>query len=140
MRSPGAGNTSHVPLRERKKWSLPEGRGASVRQRVEDKERQLGLRCYDPSCGFGPTDESPSTVDEKKDRVLIHKGGMCNEHACEHTFHAGCLVSAARVAGFGPDGQPEGNVEVPCIVCRTHGYVEKEEWEEGVRQLQISDI
>lgn len=133
---PGAGPSRPS---ERKQWLLPEGCGASIRQRVEEKERQLGLRCYDPSCGFGPTDESPAILGDTKERVSIRKVGTPGPLACEHTFHTGCLVSAARVAGFGPEGPADGDVEVPCIVCRTHGYVEKDAWEEGVRQLQITD-
>jgi len=128
------------PPQEPKKWILPEGRGAGVRQRVEEKEQQLGLRCFDPSCGFGPTDESPLIIGEKKERISINKQGTSLERACGHAFHTGCIVSAARVAGFGPAGPAEGDVEVPCIVCRTHGYVEKDAWEEGVRQLQINDV
>lgn len=127
------------PQRPQKKWNLPEGRGASVRQRVEDKERQMGLRCSDPSCGYAPTDEVPSADGDKLSCVFMHKEGAAFEHACEHTFHSGCLVSSARVAGFEPEELLEGDVEVPCTVCRTHGYVEKETWLDGVRQLQIAD-
>jgi len=99
----------------------------------------LGFRCFDPSCGFGPTDESPETTSGEKEQIIIHKEGASCERVCEHLFHTGCLVSAARVAGFGPSPLNEDDVEVPCSVCRTHGYLGRSTWEEGVRQLQIQD-
>jgi hypothetical protein len=123
---------------ERKQWTVPDGRGATIRQRVENKERDVGLRCYDPSCGLAPTDDAPLVPTKNTKRVLIYKDNDADVHVCEHSFHSGCLVSAARVAGFHPQGEDQyEEVEVPCIVCRSHGHIGRNSWDDGVRQLEI---
>ena len=38
-------------------WTLPPAPGPTLRQRIEHREREAGLRCYDVSCGVGPSDE-----------------------------------------------------------------------------------
>ncbi|TFK27585.1 hypothetical protein FA15DRAFT_653475 [Coprinopsis marcescibilis] len=42
-----------------KDWTPPPAPGPTLRQRVEKREREAGLRCYDVSCGVGPSDEEP---------------------------------------------------------------------------------
>ena len=47
------------PRRERKIRTLPSAPGPSLRQRVGQKDREVGLRCCDLACGIGPSDEDP---------------------------------------------------------------------------------
>jgi hypothetical protein len=126
------------PRRERKTWMLPAAPGPSLRQRVEQKEREAGLRCYDPSCGIGPSDEDPvpEMLVESMKQLSIHPLSHPGEGSlCPHTFHPACLVSAERVAGWGAEDKTEPYVEVSCPVCRDLGSVTREEWEEGVLAL-----
>lgn len=120
-------------------WTLPSAPGPSLRQRIEHREREAGLRCYDVSCGVGPSDEDPElgeTVLGMKQVPIMEKNGVGSE-ICLHRFHGACLVSATRVALKGMDTSVEdGNVEVSCPVCRGVGCVTKEEWDEGVAALQ----
>ena len=123
------------PRRERKTWTLPSAPGPSLRQRVEQKEREAGLRCCDPSCGIGPSDEDPvpEMLAASMKQVSIHPLSHPGEGAvCAHKFHPSCLVSAERVAGWGGEDKSEPHVEVSCPVCRDVGCVTREEWEEGV--------
>ncbi|KAG2070312.1 hypothetical protein BDR04DRAFT_1142852 [Suillus decipiens] len=126
------------PRRERKTWMLPAAPGPSLRQRVEQKEREAGLRCYDPSCGIGPSDEDPvpEILAQSMKQLSIHPLSHPGEGSlCAHTFHPACLVSAERVAGWGAEDETEPYVEVSCPVCRDLGSVTREEWEEGVSAL-----
>ena len=120
-------------------WTLPPAPGPSLRQRIELREREAGLRCFDVSCGVGPSDEDPElseTVVGMKQMPIMEKNGAGSE-ICLHRFHGSCLVSATRVALRGVDSAVEdGNVEVSCPVCRGVGCVTKEEWDEGVAALQ----
>jgi hypothetical protein len=110
-----------------------------LRQRIERREREAGVRCYDVSCGVGPSDEDPELSDSitgMKQLPITEKGGVGSE-ICLHRFHGSCLVSATRVALKGADTAMEGgNVEVSCPVCRGVGCVSKEQWDEGVAALQ----
>ncbi|OAX37051.1 hypothetical protein K503DRAFT_693974 [Rhizopogon vinicolor AM-OR11-026] len=126
------------PRRERKTWTLPSAPGPSLRQRVEQKEREAGLRCCDPSCGIGPSDEDPvpEMLAASIKQVSIHSRSNPGEGAvCTHRFHPACLVSAERVAGWGGEDKAEPHVEVSCPVCRDVGCVTRGEWEEGVSAL-----
>jgi len=122
---------------EKKPWTPPPAPGPTLRQRIEKREREAGLRCYDVSCGVGPSDEDPlisGTADEMKQLTLrpVNMEGS----ACRHTFHRSCLVSTERVALRGADAPVVGDdVEVSCSVCRAVGRVSKNDWEEGVEQL-----
>lgn len=120
-------------------WTLPPAPGPTLRQRIEHREREAGLRCYDVSCGVGPSDEDPELSDTilgMKQMPIMEKNGVGNE-ICLHRFHGSCLVSATRVALKGMDTAVEdGNVEVSCPVCRGVGCVPKEEWDAGVAALQ----
>ncbi|KZT44538.1 hypothetical protein SISSUDRAFT_28857 [Sistotremastrum suecicum HHB10207 ss-3] len=133
------------PPPTRKKWVVPDGTGMTIRERVESKEREMGLRCCDPSCGVGPTDECPKAEDTKTGTVSIWMDQVSandgEKQVCEHAFHPSCLVTAARVAGFGPnlheddstgEDKMEGVVEVPCLVCRAQGHIKRSVWESGV--------
>lgn len=111
-----------------------------MRQRVEQRERDAGLRCDDVSCGLAPEDDDP--LPEKVDTKMVSLksvGATEGQTACAHRFHAGCLVTAERVAGWG-DGtrggdMDDGRVQVACPTCRVVGEVTREEWDEGVRSL-----
>jgi hypothetical protein len=98
------------------------------------------MRCFDTSCGVGPSDEEPctdiSTAGVKQLRIrpckkdaatMVGIAGMCT-----HTFHPACLVSAERVAMMGTDEHVAGGeVELTCPVCRAVGCITTEEWREG---------
>lgn len=127
--------------REQKEWTLPPPPGLTLRQRIELKEREAGLRCSDISCGIGPTDEDPtpevSSPDALKQISISRDFASGKEPVCEHRFHHACLVSAERVAGWGDRDGIVGEVEVACPVCRATGHVDKVEWEEGIRASMI---
>ena len=138
---PGAGAGQE---RVKKAWTLPPAPGPTLRQRIERRERDAGLRCYDISCGVGPSDEDPIVSDETIAAGLRQLVIMSKNHGvdgmpgvCMHTFHPGCLVSAERVALGGADVNviEGGDVEVSCPVCRSAGCVSKQEWEEGILAL-----
>lgn len=122
---------------EKKQWAPPPAPGPTLRQRIEKREREAGLRCYDVSCGVGPSDEDPlisGTADELKQLTL--RPADMEGSTCRHTFHRSCLVSTERVALRGADAPVVGDdVEVSCSVCRAVGRVSKNDWEEGVLQL-----
>ncbi|KAI0312998.1 hypothetical protein OF83DRAFT_1143374 [Amylostereum chailletii] len=138
------------PPREKRAWVPPPPPGPTLRQRVEQQEREKGLRCDDVSCGVGPSDEDPEPrLDERAKRMVsIHPHGHGHMHGaeqrvCAHAFHLPCLVSAERVAGWGAEADEakekeatDGWVEVGCPVCRAVGALPLEEWEEGVRALE----
>lgn len=142
--APGAGGMNQEPEASRE-WMPPPAPGPTLRQRVEAKERLAGLRCYDPSCGVGPSDEDPfPEVFDDPDSPSIKRVGILKdggeEAGCAHVFHPSCLVSADRCAGWGEgdgatdDGREEHKV-VSCPVCRSVGRVQKEVWEEGAKAL-----
>ncbi|KAI4527896.1 hypothetical protein K525DRAFT_231598 [Schizophyllum commune Loenen D] len=123
--------------RPRRQWTLPAPPGPSVREVVEKREREAGLRCSDHSCGVGPSDEDPMVEvgegDRRQIRILRDNG----EYTCEHLLHPPCLVSAQRVALRGAEEtRVNGRVEVACPVCRAEGTIAVEDWEEGVRRLE----
>ncbi|KAI0278225.1 hypothetical protein BGY98DRAFT_886701, partial [Russula aff. rugulosa BPL654] len=126
------------PAAPKRPWVPPPPPGLTLRQRVEQGEREKGLRCDDMSCGLGPSDDEPEpTVDLT--RVVIRSLGD-GASVCGHTFHPACLVSAERVAGWGPDSEGEreragGLVEVSCPVCRAVGVVQRKDWEQGAQAL-----
>jgi hypothetical protein len=125
------------PSREKKQWTPPPAPGPTLRNRVEEREREVGLRCCDTSCGVGPSDEDPfpdvydTSMKQLSIRPLPNSLAM-NTSVCSHTFHPACLVSAERVAGWGGEDKKEDQVEVSCPNCRAVGCVSREEWEEGV--------
>ena len=133
-----ATQASTGPAAPKRPWVPPPPPGLTLRQRVEQGEREKGLRCDDISCGLGPSDDDPEPTADLA-RVVIHSlgDGAC---VCGHTFHPGCLVSAERVAGWGPDSEGEreragGLVEVSCPVCRAVGVVPRKDWEQGAVAL-----
>ena len=132
------------PRRERKTWTLPPAPGPSLRQRVEQREREQGLRCSDTSCGIGPSDDDPypepsASVIKQVDIYPLPSLDDPEYHGrasvCAHAFHPECLVSAERVAGWGGEDGTEPFVEVSCPVCRAVGCVTRDEWESGVSAL-----
>ncbi|KAG7449289.1 uncharacterized protein BT62DRAFT_917877 [Guyanagaster necrorhizus] len=136
----GGANPRRQPRQpsERKKWTLPPAPGPTLRQHLERKEREAGLRCYDMSCGVGPSDEDPYVIMSEKQLHIQRRKTKMEQGSvvCEHTFHPSCLVSAQRVALKGADENVEGeDVEVSCPVCRADGVILKEDWQEGVRAL-----
>lgn len=115
----------------KKEWVLPAAPGLTLRQRVEKQEREAGLRCWDTSCGVGPTDDDPYAHIPNTRQISIHKRGDLNAKVCLHTFHSECLVTAERVAGWGAEEHFEPEIEVACPLCRAAGVVTHQEWEEG---------
>ena len=135
----GANGEPEVP----REWMPPPAPGPTLRQRIEAKERKAGLRCDDPSCGIGPSDEVPfpeafynQNSPSIKRVPILNDGG--DEAVCGHFFHPACLVSADRCAGWGAfkEGPHEYEV-VGCPVCRSVGKVQREVWEEGAKELLI---
>ncbi|KZT09174.1 uncharacterized protein LAESUDRAFT_722904 [Laetiporus sulphureus 93-53] len=127
---------------EKRQWTLPAPPGLTLRQRVERKEREMGLRCWDVSCGLGPSDEDPVPVVDPRTirQISIRPLGGVGEKVCEHTFHPSCLVSAERVAGWGGEEKKEDKegmeeVEVSCPVCRAVGVIPRTDWDEGACTL-----
>ena len=119
-------------------WAPPPPPGLTLRQRVEQGEREKGLRCDDVSCGLGPSDDDPEPAADLA-RVIIHALGDGNP-ACAHAFHPACLVSAERVSGWAPGDEHERErsglpVEVSCPVCRAVGAIALEDWKKGVQAL-----
>ncbi|KAJ7750480.1 hypothetical protein DFH07DRAFT_827965 [Mycena maculata] len=135
-------------------WSPPPAPGPTLRDRVERREREAGLRCCDASCGVGPSDEEPwaetselgvvpvlrplsssastSTVNANPSSKDGVKEGAERATACAHTFHASCLVSAQRArGGWREPTAAEEEVPVVCSVCRAEGVVPREAWEAG---------
>lgn len=134
------------PEGPKRPWVLPPAPGPTLRQRIERREREAGLRCHDISCGIGPSDDD--LPGECMGDVVCNMRQLsiqCKEKdlegarkaVCEHKFHSACLVSAERIALRGVDVvvDDEGCVEVSCPVCRGVGCVSKAEWDEGVRSL-----
>jgi len=152
---PGQARPPPAPRPPPKTWSLPAPPGPTLRQRVEKKEREAGLRCHDLSCGVGPSDEDPfvGLTEEARKQVSIvlrkpreegvdadadmEEEGVVMVNVCPHTFHAPCLVSAARLSVMDVEAASgvEGYVEVACSVCRGVGTVGHGVWEEGVTAL-----
>lgn len=141
---------SQPPRRERKKWAAPEPVGKTLRQRVEEKERELGLRCDDMVCGVAPSDEDPTPValecESGKKRIVIGAAYDGHGNACRHSFHPACLVTSARVAGVtgeeedhpdrardGGHDMQNGELQVACPACRAIGLLTRAEWDEGVQ-------
>ena len=127
---------------EKRQWTPPAPPGPTLRQRVERLERERGLRCWDVSCGLGPTDEDPVPVIDPSSirQIPINRIGGQGEKVCEHTFHPSCLVSAERVAGWGAEDKKEEKegeeeVEVSCPLCRTVGVISRTDWDEGACAL-----
>ncbi|KIM23476.1 hypothetical protein M408DRAFT_77542 [Serendipita vermifera MAFF 305830] len=117
----------------RKKWIAPEG--TSLRSVIESKERQVGLRCDDVSCLYGPEDGDEENADVKirTERTCLRKNPGSAEPSCMHTYHPECLLVASRVADIGLDREmdsdgPDEWLEVGCPFCRVHGGQEKREW------------
>ena len=139
---PATAATPQVPSRPgapKRTWVPPPPPGLTLRQRVEQSEREQGLRCDDVSCGVGPSDDDPEPTTDLS-RVIIRSLGVDGASGCEHTFHPACFVSAERVAGWTPDNEGErerasGLVEVSCPVCRAVGVVPRSDWEKGVQAL-----
>jgi hypothetical protein len=135
------------PEGPKRAWAPPPAPGATLRQRIERREWEAGLRCHDVSCGLGPSDEDPLGDDinetlrqDQQLSIMSNKedpGGV-RMPVCEHMFHSTCLVSAERVALRGAEVMTNevGCVEVSCPACRGSGCVTKEQWDEGVRALQ----
>lgn len=138
-----------VPMRPpqpegpKRAWTLPPAPGLTLRQLVERREREAGLRCHDVSCGLGPSDEDPFGDDindalrEVQQLSIMSNEEGARKSVCEHKIHGMCLVSAERVALRGAEAvtNEAGCVEVSCPVCRGTGCVTKEQWDEGVRSL-----
>ena len=134
----------HVPRpssAEKRQWVPPPPPGPTLRERIEKKERELGLRCSDISCGLGPSDEDPEPIFDRQIHIRPPKDKADGkDRVCDHTFHPSCLVSAERVAGWSgadqkKEAEGEEEVQVSCPVCRAVGCISREDWDEGACAL-----
>ncbi|KAJ3768955.1 hypothetical protein FB446DRAFT_649529 [Lentinula raphanica] len=128
---------------QRRQWAPPPAPGLTLRQTVERREREAGLRCWDVSCGLAPDDNCPyrEIAVERRRQIKIQQDATASEpkYICEHTFHTPCLVTAQRVALNGSEENVvEGgkSVEVSCPICRLSGVLPRDDWEDGVRALE----
>ncbi|KAF9046293.1 hypothetical protein BJ165DRAFT_1527405 [Panaeolus papilionaceus] len=122
--------------RETRTWSPPPPPGLTLRERIEKKEREAGLRCYDVSCCLAPTDEDEENTELVAPMKQLSIKAKDKSEVCMHRFHSSCLVTSERVALKGADVVVEdGVVEVTCSVCRHVGNVTQQEWDEGVQAL-----
>ncbi|CAE6415313.1 unnamed protein product [Rhizoctonia solani] len=143
-----------------KKWTPPEPI-KTFRQVVEEKEREAGWRCDDPACLLGPADDEEPTEeptikptysimrpigpDEEPVRYKIEDGIRVyadgedvrvkgENPVCSHMLHPECLVTSARVNGYGPEhGKDAKRVALRCPVCRLEGTVGRQVWDAGVQ-------
>ncbi|KAJ6464888.1 hypothetical protein C8R45DRAFT_802695, partial [Mycena sanguinolenta] len=77
------------------RWAPPPAPGPSIRDRVERNEREAGLRCDDPCCAIGPSDDDPfAQISEAARQMISLGGGDGYGKACAHVFHRSCLLSA----------------------------------------------
>ncbi|PPR07769.1 hypothetical protein CVT24_003720 [Panaeolus cyanescens] len=123
--------------RENRTWTPPPPPGLTLRERIEKKEREAGLRCFDVSCCLAPTDDDVEVSDLAAPMKQLSIKGRDKSEVCMHRFHSSCLVTSERVALKGADvivGE-DGGVEVTCPVCRHVGSVTQQEWDEGVKAL-----
>lgn len=138
---PGGPGGPGAPPRERqdlpkRPWTPPPAPGPTLRQRIERREFEAGLRCCDMSCGVGPSDEEPELTEAAARMKQLSIKSNDGAEVCVHRFHSSCLVSAERVALQGQNAHEEGGqVSVSCPVCRGTGLVLKTEWDEGVASL-----
>ncbi|CAE6505860.1 unnamed protein product [Rhizoctonia solani] len=140
-----------------KKWTPPEAI-KTFRQVVEEKEREAGWRCDDPACLLGPADDEepsdehtivptysimrPIGPDEPvrykiEDGIRVYADGedvrvKGENPVCAHRLHPECLVTSARINGWGPDGHSK-RVTLRCPMCRSEGTVERQVWDAGVQ-------
>lgn len=143
-----------------KKWTPPEPI-KTFRQVVEEKEREAGWRCDDPACLLGPADDEEPTDSptikptysimrpigpdtepvryKAEDGIRVYAGGddvrvKGENPVCAHMLHPECLVTSARVNGYGPEhGNDAKRVALRCPVCRLEGAVERHVWDAGVQ-------
>ncbi|KAF8517824.1 hypothetical protein JB92DRAFT_2904710 [Gautieria morchelliformis] len=125
----------------RRSWTRPNAPGKSLRENIEEKEREMGLRCLYASCIFAPTDEVPHVVASSiLPRITIT---AATETVCKHDVHAACLVKSVRAAGWNPvtpsladvhESEPS-TLQVGCPSCFALGRVSRRDWEEGVIAL-----
>ncbi|KAJ7658735.1 hypothetical protein DFH06DRAFT_990123, partial [Mycena polygramma] len=116
-------------------WAPPPPPGPTLRDRVEQLERDARLRCCDVSCGVGPSDENPSVELSEAAMRVVRLGSLSGKrHACTHTFHPSCLVSAQRAHNLCEPvlrGGDSAQVQVVCSLCRVEGSVPYVQWLAG---------
>jgi hypothetical protein len=145
---PGVGAGATRPSRStrpKKKWVAPEG--TSLRSVVEAKEREVGLRCDDVSCLWGPEDDDDLSTELKirEARVWLKKRGSDGllEPSCAHRFHPECLLVAGRVADqhleeeIKEDGGNDAMlIEAACPFCRGRGALRRDEWKDARESVE----
>ncbi|KIJ56706.1 hypothetical protein M422DRAFT_40301 [Sphaerobolus stellatus SS14] len=135
---PASASASTRQGRPRREWQLPEGPGLSLRERIEERERELGLRCLMKTCIFAPSDDSLIGEDAPiRPQVLIQIPESDQSSSCTHSVHPACLVLHTRTTGVGIAVQ-EDKIDVSCPLCRAAGVVSKGVWDEGAKTLELS--
>ncbi|KAJ7267483.1 hypothetical protein C8J57DRAFT_1327826 [Mycena rebaudengoi] len=129
---PPGDSAPHEPPQE---WAPPPAPGPTLRDRVERRERETGLRCCDSSCGVGPSDDEPFIeLDDAARRVVEIRPVRRDmpEGAVDKGAAVWCLVSAQRArGGWREPAADDEEVEVVCSVCRAIGRVDQSDWMQG---------
>ncbi|KAF8529053.1 hypothetical protein BU17DRAFT_28238, partial [Hysterangium stoloniferum] len=115
-------------------WTLPTAPGLSLRERIEAREQEMGMRCASAICIYAPSDEDPqSTSTQVRSQTSI---STKEEDNCKHTFHPACLVLQTRLAGreasiISVPGAEDPVVEIHCPSCHSLGTLSSRIWAEG---------
>ncbi|KAG2009593.1 hypothetical protein CC2G_012508 [Coprinopsis cinerea AmutBmut pab1-1] len=133
--APGAGAGARGPRTEqpKKDWTPPPAPGPTLRQRVERREREAGLRCCDVSCGVGPSDDDPfvSLTDAVKRQfsirpkpaegsTLLDEADTLAATSSSDSLSTSASSSASSSTNAGADGKasstegPKQRVEAVC--------------------------
>lgn len=124
--------------RSREKWKLPEAPGLSLRERIEEREREKGLRCGAKSCIFGPVDHDPYKEDGRVMRMVEIRVREVKGLQCQHLVHPSCLMQVKPKDRWPDKEDDEVDVDVVCPMCRQGGTVGKADWDEGQLALEVS--
>jgi len=105
--------TSTRPPRQqvpRKKWAPPPPPGLTLRQKVEKREQEVGLRCCDVSCGVGPSDEDPwvHATEHGLKQLSIRAGPSPSVVESRTTVDSGVGVGLNRVSSGENDQVSDG--------------------------------
>ncbi|EJD38427.1 hypothetical protein AURDEDRAFT_128882 [Auricularia subglabra TFB-10046 SS5] len=106
--------------------------GRTVRQHVEKRERELGLRCDLACCALAPTDDDPEpTLHGEMPKLMRLQSANHTGQQCTHEFHPQCIVTATSIPAQRPSRAVAGPIPVSCPICAAEGAVEPADWAAG---------